>query len=166
MPASASETGLAAQTIRNLRGELKRDGLIRSVPQKDDAGTIERWLIERTGAVRPSRSTVTGDPVTVSDESADGFGSTKPLTAQIPILGIRVTGRSSERETSPVTVSVGIGTGSLTGSLTAGCASTARECQRHGDSRHWRSVASGDIHCVECIAPVVEGAVAEWIEAA
>ena len=40
------------------------------------------------------------------------------------------------------------------------------ECPDHGSSRHWRSVASGDIHCVECISPVIEGAVAEWIEAA
>lgn len=42
----ARETGLAAQTIRNLRSTLSSDGLIRSVPQKDGAGTIERWMIE------------------------------------------------------------------------------------------------------------------------
>jgi hypothetical protein len=41
----------------------------------------------------------------------------------------------------------------------------APECSVHGDSRHWRSKL-GNVRCVECIPPVVEGAVVEWIEVA
>ena len=95
----ADETGLAAQTIRNLRGELKKVGLLRPVPVKDEAGQIECWLIERTNAPRADKSSVTGDPVTDSDAAAGGFGSTTPLTDQIPAHTQTVTGLTTEPET-------------------------------------------------------------------
>jgi Bifunctional DNA primase/polymerase, N-terminal/AAA domain len=46
------ETGLAAQTIRNVRAALKNEGLIRALPEKDEMGTILRWMISRTAAPR------------------------------------------------------------------------------------------------------------------
>jgi hypothetical protein len=49
----ASETGLAAKTVRNVRAELKSEGLLRSFPDKDEAGTIVRWKVARTAAPRP-----------------------------------------------------------------------------------------------------------------
>lgn len=101
----ARETGLAAQTIRNLRAGLKNEGLIRSVPAKDETGQVERWLIERTNAPRAEEETVTGDPETVLGEEALAFRSGKPETVQEPIHTITVTGESSE----PVTESVGTG---------------------------------------------------------
>ena len=101
----ARETGLAAQTIRNLRAGLKNEGLIRSVPAKDETGQVERWLIERTNAPRAEEETVSGEPETVLSEDAPVFRSSKPDTVQEPIHTITVTGESSE----PVTVSVGTG---------------------------------------------------------
>lgn len=41
----------------------------------------------------------------------------------------------------------------------------APECPRHGSSRHWRSVA-GTVRCAECVPPIMDAAVVEWIEAA
>jgi hypothetical protein len=41
----------------------------------------------------------------------------------------------------------------------------APECPTHGSSRHWRSKL-GNVRCVECLPPVTEHAVVEWIEAA
>jgi AAA domain-containing protein len=39
------------------------------------------------------------------------------------------------------------------------------ECPRHGNSRHWRSKV-GEVRCAECVPPITEAAVAEWIEVA
>jgi hypothetical protein len=47
-----AETGLAAQTIRNIRANLKNAGLVRNYPQKDGHGAIERWKVGRTLAPR------------------------------------------------------------------------------------------------------------------
>lgn len=49
----ARETGVAAKTVQNQRGELKNLGLIRNVPVKDEHGEILRWKVARTGAQRP-----------------------------------------------------------------------------------------------------------------
>jgi hypothetical protein len=48
-----NETGLKAQTIRNLRNQLKNEGLVKVFPKKDEHGTIERWLVTRSQAPRP-----------------------------------------------------------------------------------------------------------------
>jgi AAA domain len=48
----AAETGLAARTIRNLRLELGREGLIRAIPDTDEDGEILRWLVARSRAPR------------------------------------------------------------------------------------------------------------------
>jgi hypothetical protein len=48
----ARETGLAAKTIRNTRGVLKNEGLIRSLPDKDEFGEIVCWKVYRTAAAR------------------------------------------------------------------------------------------------------------------
>lgn len=48
----AAETGVAAKTVRNLRGELKNAGLIRPVPVKDEHGGLSHWQVTRTGAPR------------------------------------------------------------------------------------------------------------------
>lgn len=48
----ASETGLAARSVRNLRAKLKHDGLVQPIPEKDEHGTVTRWLVARTGAPR------------------------------------------------------------------------------------------------------------------
>jgi hypothetical protein len=48
----AKETGLASGTVQNLRGELRKEGLLRSVPdRKDEDGTVTRWLVVLTNAV-------------------------------------------------------------------------------------------------------------------
>ena len=49
----ANETGLAARTVRNVRQRLRADGLITSTPDKDDLGTVTRWIVSRTLAPRP-----------------------------------------------------------------------------------------------------------------
>lgn len=48
----ASDTGLAAKTIRNLRTELKGEGLIKSVPEKNEQGVVLRWMVARSAAPR------------------------------------------------------------------------------------------------------------------
>jgi predicted transcriptional regulator len=49
----ARETGLAAKTIRNVRADLKNEGLVKAFPDKDEHGEILRWRVGRTQAPRP-----------------------------------------------------------------------------------------------------------------
>jgi hypothetical protein len=72
----AGETGLAVKTVKNVRTALATEGLIRSVPDKDEAGQVQRWFVRRTRAPR------TPDPGTSG--AATGFGSTTPHPAQSP----------------------------------------------------------------------------------
>jgi hypothetical protein len=51
----ASETGLSAKTVRNQRTELKNEGLVKPVPEKDDRGTVVRWKVVRTAAPRSAK---------------------------------------------------------------------------------------------------------------
>lgn len=47
------ETGMAVQSVRNLRVKLKNDGLIRAIPDRgEDGEKVVRWLVRRTGAPR------------------------------------------------------------------------------------------------------------------
>lgn len=46
----AEEAGVTAKTVQNLRGELRNKGLIRSTPQRDPQGAVERWYVELTHA--------------------------------------------------------------------------------------------------------------------
>jgi hypothetical protein len=48
----ARQTGLAAKTVQNRRVELRKAGLIRSVPVRDESGMLESWSVARTGAPR------------------------------------------------------------------------------------------------------------------
>jgi hypothetical protein len=48
----ATETGITAKTVRNIRGTLKNDGLIRATPAKDEHGTVTHWTVSRTLAPR------------------------------------------------------------------------------------------------------------------
>lgn len=48
----AAETGLKAGTVRNLRTRLRDQGLAHAVPDKDEFGAVQRWLIRRTSAPR------------------------------------------------------------------------------------------------------------------
>lgn len=49
----ARELDLAARTVRDARMKLSKEGLVKSVPVKDDHGAVQRWRITRTGAPRP-----------------------------------------------------------------------------------------------------------------
>lgn len=46
----AAKTGLAVKTLRNTRNEMRNEGLIRSAPQKDEEGEIQRWFVTLTAA--------------------------------------------------------------------------------------------------------------------
>lgn len=48
----ASEAGISAKTVRNLRGKLKEEGLIVAVPERDEHGTVTRWFVRRSLAPR------------------------------------------------------------------------------------------------------------------
>ena len=48
----AEETGLSAKTIQNQRVALKKAGLIRPLPTKDEHGTLTGWIVARTNAPR------------------------------------------------------------------------------------------------------------------
>jgi hypothetical protein len=48
----AQRTGLAARTVRDLRGALRNDGLVQSEKAYGEGG-IERWYVVRTNAPRP-----------------------------------------------------------------------------------------------------------------
>jgi hypothetical protein len=50
----ARETGLTARTARDVRMKLGREGLVRSVPDKDDTGTVVKWHVQRTNATYDS----------------------------------------------------------------------------------------------------------------
>jgi hypothetical protein len=49
----ARETGLAAKTVKNMRVALKNEGLIKAFPEKDEMGSVTRWMVFRTQAPRP-----------------------------------------------------------------------------------------------------------------
>src|SRR5512132_556712 len=51
----AQEIGVAAKTVRNNRAKLKNDGLIVVFPERDEDGTLTRWLVKRTNAPRSSQ---------------------------------------------------------------------------------------------------------------
>jgi hypothetical protein len=46
----AEAAGLKAKTVRNLRADLKNKGWLRAIPEKDDAGTVLRWIVALTNA--------------------------------------------------------------------------------------------------------------------
>ncbi|MEO5575050.1 MAG: AAA family ATPase [Gaiellaceae bacterium] len=48
----SAETGISAKTVRNIRGTIKNDGLIRATPAKDELGTVTHWTVSRTLAPR------------------------------------------------------------------------------------------------------------------
>jgi hypothetical protein len=48
----AKETGLAARTVKNQRNRIREQGLIASLPDRDEHGAVQRWLIHRTNAPR------------------------------------------------------------------------------------------------------------------
>jgi DNA repair protein RadA/Sms len=47
----AQETGVAAKTVKNLRSQLKNDGLLAVYPDKDEYGAVVRWNVRLTNAV-------------------------------------------------------------------------------------------------------------------
>ena len=53
----AEETGLAAKSVRNIRSQLKSDGLIAAFPEKDELGAVVRWMARRTLAPRKNAQT-------------------------------------------------------------------------------------------------------------
>jgi putative DNA primase/helicase len=44
----AKETSLSARTVQNTRVKLKDDGLVKSFPEKDEHGAVQRWIVSRT----------------------------------------------------------------------------------------------------------------------
>ena len=49
----AEQTGLSARSVQNLRGKLKGTmASSRPIPEKDEYGTVTRWLIARTGSAQ------------------------------------------------------------------------------------------------------------------
>jgi hypothetical protein len=74
----ATKTGLAAQTVKNIRVTLKNGGLVRVQPEKDGDGKLLRWIVSRTLA--PRQNQIPTPPTTNA-----GFGSTTPDTAPDPI---------------------------------------------------------------------------------
>ncbi len=56
----AAEAGVSAKTVQNLRGELRTEGLIRSVvAERHESGFgVKRWRVELTNAIGPSRAGV------------------------------------------------------------------------------------------------------------
>jgi hypothetical protein len=98
----ARETGAAAQTIRNIRVGLGKEGLIRSTPEKDGTGAVERWIVSRTAAPRPvaapdteSREPDTGSrrgPDTESRGVSRANAVTKPDTGTLSNTPITVSG--------------------------------------------------------------------------
>ena len=71
------ETGLAIQTVRNIRVKLGKEGLTKALPEKDEFGTVERWTVSRTQAFRDGTTAREPDP-------ADTDSSSKPDTADFP----------------------------------------------------------------------------------
>ncbi len=48
----AAQTGLNARTVRNLRSELRTEGLVRAIPVRDEFGAISAWNVARSNAKR------------------------------------------------------------------------------------------------------------------
>jgi hypothetical protein len=46
----AERVGLSARTVRDIRMTLGKEGRVRSIPEKDEQGAVQRWLVARTNA--------------------------------------------------------------------------------------------------------------------
>jgi hypothetical protein len=51
--AVARDLGIAAKTVKNIRSELRKQGLVRVFPELSEAGQPKVWMVSRTGAPRP-----------------------------------------------------------------------------------------------------------------
>ena len=82
--AVAEAAGVAAKTVRNLRAGLKNQGWSRAIPEKDDTGAVQRWLVALTNAApgpaeEPlSRGAVSPEPVARANTTKSGSGLFKP----------------------------------------------------------------------------------------
>jgi hypothetical protein len=75
----AHATGLVAGTVRNLRGKLKDEGLIRNRAEKNEDGTVARWLVSRTAAPRESRDVDDPDHDSRNRTPENGLNTPHPV---------------------------------------------------------------------------------------
>lgn len=88
----ATEAGISAKTVRNIRTELSGAGLIKSIPVKDDYGKVSRWTVGRTSAPRDLDAAVTKP-----DPDSNTPAAQTAETSQIPATSL-------DRESSDVGV--------------------------------------------------------------
>lgn len=69
----ARQTGLAAKTVRNVRSNLAKNGLIKPYPERDENGIPVRWLVRRTNAPRqiPTPQTYPAQPSQIPTTSLE-----------------------------------------------------------------------------------------------
>ena len=53
----ANETGLALQTVRNARVKLGQEGRLMNIPDRDEHGKVERWIVKSAAESEAKRST-------------------------------------------------------------------------------------------------------------
>jgi AAA domain len=85
----AELTGLAAGTIRQQRAKLKNAGLIRSIPDKDENGTVTCWHVARSSAPRPANA------------SSERTSERPSLTHKSSSLDVHWTTRTPENSSEP-----------------------------------------------------------------
>jgi len=68
----AKRTGLAARTVRDIRTDMRKEGLVRPTPEKDSEGEIQRWLVTLTGAGEAAALTTTTSDVPTHNLSQSG----------------------------------------------------------------------------------------------
>jgi hypothetical protein len=71
----ARRTGLAAQTMRNIRNGMRTEGLVRSVPEKDAEGEVRRWFVTLTGAGVAAALTTTSQIPPTHDLTVSGLNT-------------------------------------------------------------------------------------------
>jgi hypothetical protein len=83
----ARRIGLAAPTVRQLRTEMRAEGLVRPFPQKDSEGQIQRWFVTLTGAGEAAALTTTASTAPTHDLSLSGLDTPDKGLACVAALG-------------------------------------------------------------------------------
>jgi len=96
----AKEIQLDARTIRNLRTQLGREGLIKSVPEKLADGTVDKWIVMRTHAARDGSEPDHDPSEPDHDEPADPDHDSAESSDQIWLKNTRSRPRSLETQKS------------------------------------------------------------------
>jgi hypothetical protein len=83
----AKRAGLAAKTIRNVRSEMAKRGLVKPYPEKDEFGSVLRWNITITNAGIALASDTNNSPLATPLTPTSSLGFSEAAPARVNAKG-------------------------------------------------------------------------------